>query len=42
MKTNTHLACRYRGAEKDAKMRPRLAEKYEWIVPPPNRYDPAD
>ena len=27
---------------KDAKIRPKLAEKYEWIVPPPNRYDPPD
>lgn len=27
---------------KDSKMRPKLAEKYEWIVPPPNRYGPAD
>ena len=27
---------------KDAKMRPKLAEKYEWIVPPPNLRDPPD
>jgi hypothetical protein len=27
---------------KDAKMRPKLAEKYEWIMPPRNRYDPPD
>jgi hypothetical protein len=27
---------------KDPKMRQKLAEKYEWIVPPPNRYDPED
>src|SRR5712691_3122190 len=27
---------------KDAKIRPKLAEKYEWVVPPPNRYDPPD
>jgi hypothetical protein len=25
---------------KDAKMRPRLAQKYEWITPPPNLHDP--
>ena len=25
---------------KDAKIRKKLAEKYEWIVPPLNRYDP--
>jgi hypothetical protein len=24
---------------KDAKMRPKLAAKYEWLVPPPNRFD---
>ena len=27
---------------KDAKTRPKLAANYEWIVPPPNRFDPAD
>jgi len=27
---------------KDQKTRKKLAEKYEWIVPPPNRYDLAD
>ena len=27
---------------KDAKMRPKLAERWEWIVPPTNRYDPPD
>jgi len=27
---------------KGDKIRPKLAEKYEWVVPPPNRYDPPD
>jgi len=27
---------------KDKKTRPKLAEKYEWIIPPPNRHTPAD
>jgi hypothetical protein len=25
---------------KDTKTRPKLADRYEWIVPPPNRFDP--
>ena len=27
---------------KDAKTRKKLAEKYEWIVPPANRYEPEE
>jgi hypothetical protein len=27
---------------KDSKIRKKLADKYEWVIPPPNRYDAAD
>lgn len=27
---------------KDSKIRKKLADKYEWVIPPPNRYDSAD
>ena len=27
---------------KDSKLRPKLADNYEWVVPPPNRFDPID
>jgi hypothetical protein len=27
---------------KDGKLRPKLAEKYEWVIAPPNRYDPPE
>jgi hypothetical protein len=35
----SHAAVR---GSNDKKTRPRLAQEYEWVVAPPNRYEPAE
>ena len=36
---DTHTSHAAVEGEKDKKVRPKLAECYEWVVPPPNRYE---
>ena len=35
-----HSHCAVRGDKRKQKLRAKLAEQYEWIIPPPNRFDP--